>query len=39
MLADCHARAVFAISDYAKTTGVIDHAAGPAERRSWQCLE
>ena len=28
MLADCHARAVFAISSYAKTTGVIDHAAG-----------
>ena len=28
MLADCHARAVFQISDYTKTTGVIDHAEG-----------
>lgn len=27
MLADCHARAVFAISSYSKTTGVIDHQA------------
>lgn len=29
MLADCHARAVFAITAYSKTTGVIDHAQGP----------
>lgn len=28
MLADCHARAVFEITAYTKTTGVIDHAAG-----------
>ena len=28
MLADCHARAVFAISSYSKTTGVIDHGTG-----------
>ena len=28
MLADCHARAVFAISSYTPTTGIIDHAAG-----------
>lgn len=27
MLADCHARAVFEITDYTKTTGVIDHQA------------
>lgn len=27
MLADCHARAVFAITDYTKTSGVIDHRA------------
>jgi type IV pilus assembly protein PilW len=27
MLADCHARAVFQITDYSKTTGVIDHRA------------
>jgi type IV pilus assembly protein PilW len=27
MLADCHARAVFEITDYTKTTGVIDHRA------------
>jgi type IV pilus assembly protein PilW len=27
MLADCHARAVFEITDYTKTSGVIDHRA------------
>jgi type IV pilus assembly protein PilW len=29
MLADCHARAVFEITDYTKTTGVIDHRGPP----------
>ncbi len=37
MLADCHARAVFAITSYSKTTGVIDHAAEAGS--SGQCLE